>query len=441
MAGTEWPSLEKPTADVLTGACIPSQVRFSEIPSGNATEPVMTTPLPSLTSADPRSETAALRLEGAGGPGEFGSQFGLLPRQKIEVMIRRGMIVGPELDASQIQPASLDLRLGTRAYRIRASFLPGRERTVEGQLANLNPEAIDLEGDGAVLERGCVYIIPLLESLKLPESISAIANPKSSTGRLDIFTRLITDRSEVFDRASRAYEGPLYAEVSPRSFSIRVRSGTRLNQIRFRRLNSQQLDRNDFSLDERDLRERHEALPLVDGPLNLRNGLVLRVALSSEQLGPIIGYRAQKHTDILDVDRVGAYAIADYWEPIAARADQRLILDPGEFYILASQEKMHIPPDLAAEMVPIDPAMGEFRVHYAGFFDPGFGHTISNLPGARAVLEVRSREVPFILENGQVVGRLVYEKMAEPPLSVYGQTEGAHYQGQGLKLSKHFRED
>ncbi|ACB94680.1 2'-deoxycytidine 5'-triphosphate deaminase [Beijerinckia indica] len=393
----------------------------------------MPTQASSIKSADQRSEPVA-------GAVEFGSQFGLLPRQKIEVMVRRGMIMSPELDNGQIQPASLDLRLGPKAYRIRASFLPGKDRTVEGQLANLNSEEISLEGHGAVLERGCVYVIPLLESLKLPESISAIANPKSSTGRLDIFTRLITDRSEVFDRAARAYEGPLYAEVSPRSFSIRVRRGTRLNQIRFRRLNSQQLERNDFSLDEKELRERHEALPLVDGPLNLRNGLVLRVALSREPLGPIIGYRAQKHADILDVDRVGAYAVSDYWEPILAREDQRLILDPGEFYILASHEKLHIPPDLAAEMVPIDPAMGEFRVHYAGFFDPGFGHTVSNLPGARAVLEVRSREVPFILENGQVVGRLVYEKMAEAPLSVYGQLEGAHYQGQGLKLSKHFQE-
>ncbi|HYP57564.1 MAG TPA: 2'-deoxycytidine 5'-triphosphate deaminase [Beijerinckia sp.] len=372
---------------------------------------------------------------------DFGTQFGLLPRQKIELMVRRGMIPSPEIEEGQFQPASLDLRLGPRAYRIRASFLPGKERSVQDQLATLQSEEVSLDGHGAVLERGCVYVIPLLEHLKLPDSICGVANPKSSTGRLDIFTRLITDHSEVFDRAARGYEGPLYAEVSPRSFSVRVRKGTRLNQIRFRRLNSQQLDRTDFAIDEKELRERHQRARLVDGELNLRSGIVLRVALSAEQLGSVIGYRAQKHADILDVDRIGAYAIEDYWEPVSARKDKRLILDPGEFYILASQEKLHIPRDLAAEMVPIDPAMGEFRVHYAGFFDPGFGCGANNLPGARAVLEVRSREVPFILEDGQVIGRLVYEKMAEAPELVYGQAAGANYQGQGLKLSKHFRMD
>jgi dCTP deaminase len=299
---------------------------------------------------------------------------------------------------------------------------------------------ISLKNRGAVLERGGVYVIPLLESLSLPESISAVANPKSSTGRLDIFTRLITDSSEIFDITERGYAGPLYAEVSPRSFSVRVREGSTLNQIRFRRLNSQQLSRTDFALNDKELMARHHEKPLVDGVLNLRGGLVLRVALSDETLeSPVIGYRAQKHTDIIEIDNANAYDAADFWEPIYARPDKRLILDPDEFYILASQEKLHIPPDLAAEMVPIDPAMGEFRVHYAGFFDPGFGFTESGHPGSRAVLEVRSHEVPFILEDGQVIGRLVYEKMAEAPETLYGADGVAHYQGQGLKLSKHFR--
>ena len=373
---------------------------------------------------------------------DFGTQFGLLPREKIEEMQRRKMVWGQtDIEPAQLQPASLDLRLGPRAYRIRASFLPGKERSVADQLATVKSDEINLEDEGAVLERGCVYVIPLLEHLQLTESFSASANPKSSTGRLDIFTRLITDRSEVFDTVERGYEGPLYAEVSPRSFSVRVRKGSRLNQIRFRRWHPQQFfSRTEFAVDDKELRERHGKISLVDGDLNLRNGLVVRIALGADSFeNKIVGYRAQKHTDIIDVDRVGAYEISEYWEPIAARPDKRLILDPGEFYILASKEKLHIPPDLAAEMVPIDPAMGEFRVHYAGFFDPGFGFSTSGIPGSRAVLEVRSHEVPFILEDGQVIGRLVYEKMAAAPQLLYGQAGVSNYQGQGLKLSKHFQ--
>jgi dCTP deaminase len=385
----------------------------------------------------PFEDDAAARLTG-----DFGTHFGLLGREKIELMLRRRMIQSlGEIEPSQLQPASLDLRLGARAFRVRASFLPGKGRTVEEQLTALKSDEISLEDGGAVLERGCVYVIPLLEYLKLPDGMSAAANPKSSTGRLDIFTRLIADYSEVFDQVERGYEGRLYAEVSPRSFSVRVHKGSKLNQIRFRRWHPQQFySRTEFGVDDKDLRERHGRTPLVDGELNLRGGIVLRIALSVESFtNRIIGYRAQKHADIIDVDRVGAYAVEDYWDPIAARPDKRLILDPGEFYILASQEKLHIPPDLAAEMVPIDPAMGEFRVHYAGFFDPGFGYTTSGHPGSRAVLEVRSHEVPFILEDGQVIGRLVYEKMAERPEALYGASGHSNYQGQGLKLSKHFR--
>jgi dCTP deaminase len=373
---------------------------------------------------------------------EFGTQFGLLPREKIELMVRRGMIPTPEIENVQFQPASLDLRLGARAYRVRASFLPGKSCSVRERLDALGSadDGINIDGKGAVLERGCVYVIPLMEHLHLPESISAIANPKSSTGRLDIFTRLITDKSDVFDRVTRGYKGPLYAEVSPRSFSVRVRKGSKLNQIRFRRLNSQQLEGSDFGIKEKELRERHEKTPLVDGDFQpRRNGVVLRVGLSAEPVDGVIGYKAQKHADILDVDCVGHYDIADYWVQVRARPDKRLILDPDEFYILASKERLQIPPDLAAEMVAIDAAMGAFRVHYAGFFDPGFGTSPDNQPSARAVLEVRSHEVPFFLEDGQVVGRLVYEKMAEPPKLLYGASTASNYQGQGLKLSKHFR--
>lgn len=364
---------------------------------------------------------------------------GLLPREDIEALIARKVISGDRaIEAAQIQPASLDLRLGAKAYRVRASFLTGRDRDVASRLEALTSDTVDLSGGGAVLERGCVYVVPLLESLALPASLSAAANPKSSTGRLDIFTRLITDGSEVFDHVARGYAGRLYAEVSPRSFSVRVHEGSKLNQIRFRRWAPDDAG-TALGIDDRALSRSHGLMPLVDGDLNLRGGLILRVALSAATIGEIIGYKAQKHTDPVDVDRVGAYDPREFWEPIHARHDGRLILDPGEFYILASHERLHIPPELAAEMVPIDPAMGEFRVHYAGFFDPGFGSTPEGQPGARAVLEVRSHEVPFILEDGQVIGRLVYEKMAAAPRLLYGEGGVSNYQGQGLKLSKHFR--
>ncbi|MGA8602024.1 MAG: 2'-deoxycytidine 5'-triphosphate deaminase [Beijerinckiaceae bacterium] len=372
---------------------------------------------------------------------DFGRNFGLLAQQRLKIMVARDMILAtPEIQASQFQPASLDLRLGTKAYRIRASFLPGKDKTVQEKIDELKSHEFSLEDEGAILEKGYVYVVPLLEYLALPESIVGVANPKSSTGRLDIFTRLITDKSEVFDKVEGNYQGPLYAELSPRSFSVRVRKGSRLNQIRFRRLNSRQFHKSDFALKDKELREVHSQKALVDGELNVRGGLIVRVALNEETLGHnCVGYRAQKHTDVLDVDKVNYYNVRDFWEPLPPRPDKKLILDPGEFYILASSERIHIPPDLAAEMVAIDPSMGEFRVHYAGFFDPGFGFSPSGLPGSRAVLEVRSHEVPFFLEDGQVIGRLVYEKMAEEPDVLYGQTASSNYQGQNLKLSKHFQ--
>ena len=369
----------------------------------------------------------------------FTAPYGLLAHRKIRAMVQRKLILPQRpIDEAQYQPASLDLRLGPEAYRVRASFLPGRGRTVREHLATLNPERISLTGDGAVLEKGIVYIAPLLEWLDLRRSISGAANPKSSTGRLDIFTRLIVDGSEAFDAVPLGYRGPLYVEISPRSFSVRVREGSKLNQIRFRVRNSRQKSVVDFALSDKKIRARHAKTPLVDGPLDLREGLIMRVALSGPQ-GAIIGYRAQKNSDIIDVDRPAGYDAREFWEPIHARPDHRLILDPDEFYILASREKMQIPADLAAEMAPIDPAIGEFRVHYAGFFDPGFGQGADGEPCARAVLEVRSRDVPFLIEDGQPVGRLVYEKLAEQADELYGATAVSNYQGQGLKLSKHFR--
>lgn len=357
---------------------------------------------------------------------------GILPDRMIGALAESGAIrLAAPFASGQVQPASLDLRLGPKAFRVRASFLPGPQTTVAQRIKDLELHQIDLT-NGAVLETGCVYIVPLMESLSLPKDISATANPKSSTGRLDVFTRVIADRSHGFDQVGPGYEGPLYAEISPRTFPILVRQGSRLSQVRFRR--------GDALLDAAALRTLHEHQRLVDSDdANLTDGIAVGVDLLGEFARNLIGYRAKRHTGLIDVDRRDGYDIIDFWEPMPARTDRSLILDPDEFYILASKEAVQVPPDYAAEMVPFDPLVGEFRVHYAGFFDPGFGYAGAGGGGARAVLEVRSREVPFILEHGQIVGRLVYEAMMSRPDTLYGQGIGSNYQAQGLKLSKHFR--
>ncbi|MHA7774018.1 2'-deoxycytidine 5'-triphosphate deaminase [Roseibium sp. M-1] len=357
---------------------------------------------------------------------------GILPARIIEAMFTAGEISADAPPVTgQIQPASLDLRLGGEAYRVRASFLPGPDIKVADRLAQLKLHTVDLT-EGAVLETGCVYIVPLQESLTLAKDISATANPKSSTGRLDVFTRVITDNGLAFDTIPAGYTGPLYAEISPLTFPILVRSGSRLSQIRFRRGQS--------LISDADLEEVHKAHTLMSGG-NQRIGGGVQLSIDLEGNGPesLIGYRAKHHSGLIDVDVVGAQDVLDFWEPIYRRQRAELILDPDAFYILVSQEAVHVPPDYAAEMVPFDPLVGEFRVHYAGFFDPGFGHAGAGGIGSRAVLEVRSHDVPFIVEHGQTIGRLVYEHMAERPKTLYGEGIGSNYQGQALKLSKHFR--
>jgi dCTP deaminase len=351
---------------------------------------------------------------------------GVVPSQGIRRMLDAGAITAAEPPIpGQVQPASLDLRLGREAYRVRASFLPGKAALAD-RLAGFEMHRIDLAG-GAVLEKGCVYVVPLVEGLALPPEVSAVANAKSSTGRLDLFTRLITDRGTEFDRIEAGYVGPLYAEISPRSFSVLVRPGMRLNQIRFRRGSA--------ALSDADLRALDAREPLVDGPAHIAAGLAFSVDLALP--GPV-GWRAKPHAGLIDLDRIGHYDPLDYWEPVTAH-HRRIILDPGAFYILVSREAVHVPPDYAAEMAPYLAMVGEFRVHYAGFFDPGFGHARAGGGGSRGVLEVRCHEAPFALDHGQVVGRLVYERMAERPDILYGRDVGSTYQGQGLKLSKHFR--
>ncbi len=353
----------------------------------------------------------------------------MIPAQGIEHMLAEGWIrTDTPFATGQVQPASLDLRLGNEAFRVRASFLPGRGARMADRLADFEMHRIDLAG-GAVLEKGCVYVVPLAESLDLPAAMSAVANAKSSTGRLDLFTRLITDRGTEFDRIEAGYTGPLYAEISPRSFSVLVRPGMRLNQIRFRRGSAVLDDDALIALDQRDR--------LVNGEAHIAGGLAFSVDLEPREAG-VVGYRAKPHAGLIDLDLIDHYDLSDYWESVTAR-DGRIILDPGAFYILVSREAVHVPPDYAAEMAPYLAMVGEFRVHYAGFFDPGFGHAGAGGTGSRGVLEVRCHEAPFALDHGQIVGRLVYERMAERPNMLYGREMGSNYQGQGLKLSKHFR--
>lgn len=354
---------------------------------------------------------------------------GVIPNQLISRMIDTGEIAAvPAVIPEQIQPASLDLRLGTTAYRVRASFLAGHGAKVADRLAEFEMHRVDLT-DGAVLEKGCVYVVPLMESLALPDDLSAVANAKSSTGRLDLLTRTITDGGTEFDRIAPGYTGPLYAEICPRSFSVLVRPGMRLNQIRF--------GRGDAVLDDAALRALHEETPLVDGEAVIDEGLGFSVDLKLPDT-TLVGYRAKPHTGVIDLDNIGHYDPAEYWEEVRTDNGQ-IILDPGAFYILVSREAVTIPPDYAAEMAPYLAMVGEFRVHYAGFFDPGFGHASAGGAGSRGVLEVRCHEAPFVLEHGQVVGRLVYERMCEVPTQLYGADLASNYQGQGLKLSKHFK--
>ena len=329
---------------------------------------------------------------------------GILPCQALQALIDSGAMRSESaFDEDQVQPASVDLRLGGRAWRVRASFLPRKSRRVLDRLADVKMHELDLT-KGAVLERGCVYIAELQERLSLPKGIAGRANPKSSTGRVDVFVRLLTDHGSVFDDVAEGYDGPLYVEISPQTFSILVRTGTRLNQLRLKR-----------------------GKPVL---LSSRN-------VGVDLTGELAGFRARRHAGVVDVDHEEGHDPRDFWEPLEPRRGE-LLLDPGEFYILASKEAIEIPSLEAAEMTPIDPSVGEFRVHYAGFFDPGFGTEEAQGQGSKGVLEVRSHETPFLLEDGQTVARLVYEPLTDRPVRLYGE-DGSHYQRQGLKLSKHFR--
>ena len=366
--------------------------------------------------------------------GSSSGPSGILPLQELQhrARVSHEILAAEPIADEQFQPASLDLRLGAVAYRVRASFLPGKHTSVKQRLEDLAMHAMDITR-GGVLERGCVYIVPLLESLRLQSGMSAMGNPKSSTGRIDVFTRLITDYGTEFDRVRDAYEGPLYAEVSPRTFSLLVRKGSRLSQLRIRRGDPSSTDE-----EMRRLQQQFQVVGSID-TLDIRNGVPVSVDTRGERTNGLIGYRAKSHSGLIDIDRVRHYDVRDFWEPVHAPHRGGLVLDPADFYILASREPVKVPPTHAAEMIAYDTLVGEFRVHYAGFFDPGFGHPEADGEGARAVLEVRSYEVPFVLEHGQIVGRLNYERLTARPTRLYGAGGSSSYQRQGIALSKHFR--
>ncbi len=389
---------------------------------------------------------------------------GILPVQKLKLLKEAGVIYGTEnhpIEEDQFQPNSIDLRLGEKAYRVRSSFLPESE-TVKQKIDKLHQYSFSIE-DGAVLEPNCVYIIPLLEKLKMPashysaqkklfngaadqeirlvseENLTAKTNPKSTTGRLDIFTRVITDYSHRFEEIQPGFEGNLYLEVVPKSFPVKVRTGQRLNQLRIRHGHT--------TLTDQDLLRVHSGDPLLfdesGDPLKIdkvlvNNGLFMSVNLKGDQ-NDILGYKAKKHRDIIDLDKINHYSISDFWEPIMAGNEEHLILEPEAFYIFASKERCRIPKHLAAEMIAYDTGSGELRTHYAGFFDSGFGGTADD-GGARAVLEVRSHDVPFLIEHGQTFCSMTFEPNSEIPDIVYGSDIKSNYQGQGLKLGKHFKQ-
>jgi dCTP deaminase len=372
-------------------------------------------------------------------PRELEHATGILPSQLLRDAIDRTREVRAlePIDDDQIQPASLDLRLGNTAHRVRASFLPGPDHTVAEKLNSLTLHTLDLR-EGAVLEAGGIYIVPLLEHLALRYRTSGAANPKSSTGRLNVFARVITDHGTEFDAIRSNYAGPLYAELSPRSFSIRVRKGSRLVQLRIRRGRP--------TSSNAALRRLHEEIGFdivpPGAPIRrelVEGGLAVTVDVVGTRRNGFVGYKARKHTPVVDVDKINHYNIREFWDPVFTRRGDGIILDPDDFYILASREAVMVPADQAAEMLAYDTLVGEFRVHYAGFFDPGFGMAETDGSGSRAVLEVRSHEVPFVIEHGQIIGRLVYERLITRPDRLYGGAIGSSYQRQGLALSKHFK--
>lgn len=365
---------------------------------------------------------------------------GVFPSQLLRGAIDAGYVDAGQfkIPDSSIQPASVDLRLGEKAYRIRCSFLPDTE-PVETKVKQYIMDELDLRDEGAVLETGRPYLIPLVEELALPPNIRARTNPKSSTGRLDVFTRVITDESYRFDEIAPGYRGKLYLEVVPLSFTVKVKQHLALNQLRL--LTGQ------ASITDERLRAIHDESPILfrhgrpvpDRDFATANGLFLSLDLRGGGNG-LIGFRAKEHAPLLEMGLVNKYPPDAFWEEVRHENGDRVVLDPSRFYLLLSDESVTIPPDLAAEMTAYDPTSGELRTHYAGFFDPGFGYDPEGgLLGSRAALEVRAHDVPFMVEHGQRVCKLTFERMVAPPDRLYGSSIGSNYQGQSGTLGKHFQ--
>jgi dCTP deaminase len=366
---------------------------------------------------------------------------GVLPAQRLrEAIEREWMLAGPwRIPPESVQPASVDLRLGDHAWALRCSFLPDSDSTVEQKIEDVAFERIDLR-DGATLERDRPYLVPLIEELRLPGEIRAKANPKSSTGRLDVFTRVLTDRNHRFDEIAAGYRGRLYLEVVPRTFAIRVKTGLALNQVRLMSGEARLSDEQLLALHSQTPLLYRDSRPLADSELSLADGMFVRLDVSGPEES-VVGYRAKKNSLPIDLTRVGALKWQDYWEPVHPERGGRIVLEPEIFYLLLSAEGVSIPPSYAAEMLAYDPTAGELRTHYAGFFDPGFGYSRDgSTHGSRAALEVRARDVSFMVEHGQPVSKLAFERMAEEPDVLYGEEVGSNYQGQQTMLSKHFLE-
>jgi dCTP deaminase len=368
-------------------------------------------------------------------------ETGVLPSQLLREAISSEWLIAGEwrIPPEAVQPASVDLRLGEHAWALRCSFLPDTRSTVEEKVEDLAFERIDLR-DGATLERDRPYLVPLIERLRLPADVRAKANPKSSTGRLDVFTRVLTDRSHRFDEIAAGYHGGLYLEVVPRTFAIRVRTGLALNQVR--------LIRGDARLSDEQLLALHgespllylDSAPIPAAELSLAEGLFLSLDVSGAAES-IVGYRAKKNSLPIDLAREGALRWQEFWEPVHPERGGRIVLEPEVFYLLLSAEGVSVPPCFAAEMLAYDPTAGELRTHYAGFFDPGFGYSRArDAHGARAALEVRARDVSFMVEHRQPVCKLAFERTAGEPDVLYGEEVGSSYQHQQTMLSKHFLE-
>jgi dCTP deaminase len=377
------------------------------------------------------------------GHGDPAQSAGVLPAQRLrEAIAEEWLVADPwRIPRESVQPASVDLRLGEHAWALRCSFLPDSDSTVEQKIQDIAFERIDLR-DGATLERDRPYLVPLIEELRLPGEIRAKANPKSSTGRLDVFTRVLTDRSHRFDEIAPGYHGKLYLEVVPRTFAIRVKTGLALNQVRLMSADARLSDAELLALHAHSPLLYLDTQPVAEAELSLADGLFLSLDVSGGAEATV-GYRARKNSLPIDLTKVGTLRWRDYWEPVHPEKGGRIVLEPEVFYLLLSAEGVSIPPSYAAEMLAYDPTAGELRTHYAGFFDPGFGYAPVGpdaAHGSRAALEVRARDVSFMVEHRQPVCKLAFERMADEPDVLYGADIGSNYQGQLTMLSKHFLE-